>query len=65
LGNPSGQLDILSRAETWLPFAAFLAGAVIGLFDDYFTIRNKGKFSKGLPLKYRLIFVASFATFIG
>lgn len=65
LGNPSGNLDILSRSETWLPFAAFIAGAIIGFFDDYFTIRNTGKFSKGLPLKYRLIFVAAFATFAG
>jgi hypothetical protein len=38
---------------------------MVGLFDDYFTIRNKGKFSKGLPLKYRLAFVAAFATFAG
>lgn len=65
LGNPSGNLDILSRSETWLPFAAFIAGAIIGFFDDYFTIRNTGKFSKGLPLKYRLVFVAAFATFAG
>ncbi len=65
LGNPSGSLDILSRKETWLPLAAFLAGALVGLFDDYFTIRNSGKFSKGLPLKYRLVFVAIFASFAG
>ena len=65
LGKPSGSMDILSRKETWLPLAAFMAGALVGLFDDYFTIRNTGKFSKGLPLKYRLIFVATFATFTG
>ncbi len=65
IGNPSGKLDILSRSETWLPMAAFVAGAFMGLFDDLFTIRNTGKFKKGLPLKYRLVFVAAFATFAG
>jgi hypothetical protein len=40
-----------------LPFAAFLIGALVGTLDDYFTIKNEGKFKNGLPLKYRIIAV--------
>jgi len=62
-GNTSGFFDILSRKETWLPLAAFVAGALVGAFDDYFTIRNSGKFKSGLPLRWRLVFVILFAIF--
>ncbi len=65
-GNVSGEIDFLSRSQTWLPLAAFFAGAILGLFDDIFTIRNtkfrKGKFV-GLPLKHRLVFVIIIASF--
>ncbi len=37
----------------------------MGFFDDYFTIKNIGKFKNGLPLRYRIIFVAFFATLVG
>jgi hypothetical protein len=48
-----------------LPFAAFIVGALVGFFDDFFTIKNSGKFKNGLPLKYRLISVLFFAIFAG
>lgn len=56
-GNPSGKIDFLSRSQTWLPLAAFVAGSLIGLLDDYLTIRNLGKTKNGLQLSYRIIFV--------
>lgn len=41
---------------------------MLGIFDDIFTIKNvkigRGRFI-GLPLKYRLVFVAAFASFAG
>jgi hypothetical protein len=48
-----------------LPLAAFFAGAVLGFFDDILTIKSIkiGKFV-GVPLHYRLIFVAIFSSFI-
>ncbi len=63
-GNPSGKIDFLSRDQTWLLLAAFIAGAVLGFLDDILTIKNVkiGKFI-GFPLKYRLIFVSFFALF--
>lgn len=67
-GNTSGEIDFLSRSQTWLPLAAFFAGAILGVFDDIFTIKNikigKSTFI-GLPLKYRLVFVTAFAAFAG
>jgi hypothetical protein len=40
-----------------------MGGAILGAFDDIFTIRDIkiGKFI-GLPLKYRLAFVVLFAS---
>lgn len=65
-GTPSGKIDFLSRAQTWLPLAAFSAGALMGILDDILTIKNIkiGKFV-GLPLKFRVIFVIIIATLIG
>src|SRR3989344_7144348 len=31
-------INFLSRSETWLPLAAFVAAAIIGLVDDLFNI---------------------------
>lgn len=65
-GNVSGEIDFLSRNQTWVPLAAFIGGAILGIFDDIFTIANIkiGRFV-GLPLKYRLVFVTIFASFVG
>jgi phospho-N-acetylmuramoyl-pentapeptide-transferase len=51
----------LDRAETWLPLAALLGGAAVGLLDDIINIRGDGKGVAGLRsnLKFAMI------TFIG
>ena len=49
------QLNFLSRSQTWVPLATFLAGALIGFIDDLYLIRPGGD---GLRLRYRLILVA-------
>lgn len=59
LAFPGGifeHLNFLSRAETLLPLGALLATAVIGLFDDWLDVREKGVFGGGgLKLRHRLI----------
>ncbi len=47
-------LSFVSRNQTWVPLSAFLMGAIVGFFDDWFEVRGQG----GLPLRMRLIFVA-------
>ncbi len=46
--------NFFSRSETWLPIAALLIAAIIGLVDDYFTVTNKGVDGGGLSIPYRL-----------
>jgi len=41
------KLDFLSRKETWLPLFALVSASLIGLLDDYLTVRNKGSYVGG------------------
>jgi phospho-N-acetylmuramoyl-pentapeptide-transferase len=50
-----GKLDFLSRSETWLPLAALVASAVVGLLDDYYNIRGLGAHGGGLRARHRLL----------
>lgn len=52
-----GTLTFISRNQTWLPLAALIAGAVVGLFDDLFEVQGKA----GLQLRVRLLIVAMVA----
>lgn len=45
----------LSRAETWLPVAAFAGAGLIGLIDDIINIRGTGLGVAGLPAKMKLL----------
>lgn len=45
----------LSRAETWLPLAAFAGAALVGLLDDVINIRGTGKGVAGLSSKLKLL----------
>lgn len=45
----------LSRAETWLPLAAFVGAAGVGLLDDIITIRGAGSGVSGLSFKIKLL----------
>lgn len=56
------ELSFLSRGQTWLPLAALLGGALVGLYDDLLVIRPNGT---GLKLRYRLLFVVLLSGFIG
>ncbi len=58
----SGTLDFTTRSQTWIPLAALLVGAVVGLADDLLTIGERGE---GLRLRVRLVFVGVLALVIG
>jgi len=45
----------LSRAETWLPLAAFVGAACVGLLDDVINIRGDGTGVAGLRSKIKLL----------
>lgn len=47
----------LDRRQTWLPLAAFLGGAFVGLIDDYLNIFGSNRKDAGLrsPVKFALI----------
>ncbi|HEU5187616.1 MAG TPA: phospho-N-acetylmuramoyl-pentapeptide-transferase [Candidatus Saccharimonadales bacterium] len=47
----------LDRQQTWLPLAALLGGAFVGLIDDFINVRGKGGGIAGLrsPLKFAMI----------
>src|SRR3989338_10987315 len=58
-GDLIRKLDFMSRDQTWLPLAALLIGAFVGLIDDWMEIRGlAGWPAGGLSLKKRILVVA-------
>lgn len=47
----------LNRGQTWLPLAALVGGAIVGLLDDIINVRGQGKGVAGLrsSLKFAMI----------
>jgi phospho-N-acetylmuramoyl-pentapeptide-transferase len=47
----------LDRQQTWLPLAALIGGAAVGLIDDIINVRGKGGGVAGLraPIKFAMI----------
>lgn len=57
-GELTRKFDFLSRSQTWLPLFTLIAGAIVGLVDDLFTIYGRGKYvSGGLRLSERILIV--------
>jgi phospho-N-acetylmuramoyl-pentapeptide-transferase len=51
-------LNFLSRKETWLPLFALIAGSLVGLADDFLTVREKGNYvGGGMSFWRRLLLV--------
>ena len=48
------QLAFISRSQTWVPLATLLAGAFVGLLDDFYEVQGR----QGIPLRARLLLVA-------
>lgn len=62
LGSVNGQLlealNFLNRGETWLPLFTLIAGALVGLLDDWMEISDRGDYIPGgLSLRWRLLVV--------
>lgn len=53
-----GNLNFLSRAQTWLPVAAIVAAGVIGLADDFMNVFKIGPHGGGLNIRHRLVLYA-------
>lgn len=54
------KLEFISRDQTWIPFAALLIGALVGLIDDMLEIKGGGgRLAGGLSLKKRLLVVGA------
>jgi phospho-N-acetylmuramoyl-pentapeptide-transferase len=52
------KLEFLSRSQTWIPLAALMVGAFVGLLDDWLEIKgSRDNVSGGLSSTKRLIVV--------
>jgi phospho-N-acetylmuramoyl-pentapeptide-transferase len=49
--NFIARLDFLSRKQVWLPLFVLIAGGVLGLFDDFMSIKGWGK-NKGGGIRF-------------
>ncbi len=54
-----------SRAETWLPLAALLGGAVVGLIDDVINIRGSGTGVAGMRSSLKFVMVVAMSLVLG
>jgi len=55
----------LSREETWLPLAAFVGAAGVGLLDDLINLKGDGKGVAGLRSQIKLLLTTIVATIGG
>lgn len=47
----------LSREQTWLPLAAFVGAAAVGMIDDLINIHGSGKGVAGIPPRMKLLLI--------
>lgn len=55
----------LDREQTWLPLAALLGGAAVGLLDDVINIRGKGLGVAGLRSSLKFAMITTLAVGLG
>ena len=53
--NFIARLDFLSRSQTWLPLFTLVAAGILGLFDDYMSVRGHGS-NKGGGMRFSFRF---------
>lgn len=58
----AGNLD---RGETWLPLAALLGGAVVGLLDDIINLRGAGTGVAGMRSSVKFMLITALALALG
>ncbi len=56
-----GELNFLSRSQTWLPLAALVAAGLVGMADDFMNIRKLGSHGGGIDIRHRLVLYALIA----
>lgn len=60
------RLDFLSRSQTWLPLFALAMTAILGLADDYMSVKNiGGNKGGGMRFAWRLVWLFLIALAIG
>lgn len=60
-GSYAEKLNFLNRGETYLPLAALIAAALIGILDDLFGIFKIGPLGGGLRMRHRILLYTSIA----
>lgn len=55
----------LDRQETWLPLAALVGGAIVGLIDDIINIRGLGKGVAGLRSSLKFLMITAIGLALG
>lgn len=55
----------LDRRETWLPLAAFVGGALVGLLDDIINVRGLGKGVAGLRSSLKFLMITAIGVVLG
>ncbi|MFA6354487.1 MAG: phospho-N-acetylmuramoyl-pentapeptide-transferase [Candidatus Paceibacterota bacterium] len=51
-----GHFSFIDRAQTYLPIAALIIAALLGLFDDWLGVLRIGSNGGGMKIRYKLIF---------
>ncbi|HCR55859.1 TPA: phospho-N-acetylmuramoyl-pentapeptide-transferase [Candidatus Saccharibacteria bacterium] len=55
----------LDRGQTWLPLAALIGGAIIGLLDDIINLRGNGHGVAGMRSSIKFTMIAALGTALG
>lgn len=55
----------LDRAETWLPLAALIGGAIVGLIDDVINLRSNGHGVAGLRSSIKFTMITGIGLVLG
>ena len=55
----------LSREQTWLPLAALLGAAAVGLIDDIMNVRSNGKGAAGMRATMKFLLITILSLWLG
>lgn len=55
----------LERGQTWLPLAALLGGAFVGLLDDIINLRGDGKGTAGMRSSVKFLMITALGVALG
>lgn len=55
------KLNFLTRSQVLLPLGALIASALVGVVDDYYTVRKRGPKGGGLSVRHKLLLYTGIA----